>query len=72
MVLLSPLTTPVVYDQVKTGSLELQAGTDGVGRELKRSLVRGVGTLISLTGKDKKLFNIAKIYFIYITSPWFI
>ena len=40
MILLSPLTTPVVYDQVKTGSSELQADTE----ELNQS--QSVGTCI--------------------------
>ena len=35
----------------------------------KKNLLR---MIISLTSKDRKLFNITKIYFIYITSPWFI
>ena len=35
----------------------------------KKNLLR---MIISLTGKDRKRFNITKIYFIYITSPWFI
>ena len=32
----------------------------------KKNLLRKI---ISLTSKDRKLFNITKIYFIYITSP---
>ena len=35
----------------------------------KKNLLR---MIISLTSKDRKLFNITKIYFIYKTSPWFI
>ena len=40
VILLSSLTTPVVYDQVKTGSLELQADAE----ELNQS--KSVGTWI--------------------------
>ena len=40
MILLSPLTTPFVYDHVKTGSLELQADKE----ELNQS--QSVGTCI--------------------------